>query len=123
MRTSQKTLLYDWVPNATPHMVSLELQVKITPRKSQLSHILLLYHTVLKDSAKHNLLPCTAIKCCSPGTQRRSRTYPIIQQASKELPSECTSTTTLRGMSPQRHRQVHLGQLGRQLLCYRSHGF
>lgn len=117
MRTSHKTLLYVWVPNATPHTMSLEVQVKNHPRKSQLSYILLLHHTVLKNSTKHNLLLCTAIKSCSPGIKRRTRTYPITQQASKELPSECTSTTTLQGMSPQRHCQVHLGQLGKHLLC------
>lgn len=57
MRTPQKTLLHVQGPNATSHMMSLEMQVKITPLKSQLSHILLFYHTVLKNSAKHNLLP------------------------------------------------------------------
>lgn len=38
MRTSHKTLLYVWVPNATPHTMSLEVQVKITLEKFS-SHI------------------------------------------------------------------------------------
>lgn len=122
MRTSKKTLLHVLGPNATSHM-SLEVQVKIIPRKSQLSHILLFYSTVLKSSAKHDFLPCTATKSCSPGIMERSRTYSIICQASKELPSQCTSTTTLWGMSPQQHCQVHLGQFGRKLLCYISMAF